>query len=156
MLGPPPYFIKDYSKSAKEIWPEGCVVATEEAMTPAIRALLEYRADRFEGGIVIRPLLRLRYLAENPFGGKILEEYRLFFFKGVLISNTAYDRVSGNDTLLPDYRFLSGRIDSPFFTADVVVTHQGRPLLLEVGDGGSSALPPCLSPLDFYTAILAI
>lgn len=153
-LGPPPYFIKDYSKSAKELWPDGCVVATASRMAVEVEKLVAYRGDRFEGGIVIRPLLRLRYLEENPFGGKIYEEYRLFFFKGVLISMSAYDRAGGPGTDLPDYSFLPQRIASPFFTADVVVTEAGTPYLLEIGDGGSSALPPAVQPATFYRGVL--
>ena len=153
-LGSGPYFIKDFSKSAKEIWPKGCVAANEQELPAAIQALVAYRADRFEGGIVIRPLLRLRCLDESPFGGKIFEEYRLFFFQGRLISKTAYDRASGESAALPDYGFLPQQIRSAFFSADVVVTETGQPYLLEAGDGGSSALPPCVSPVDFYKAIL--
>jgi hypothetical protein len=29
-LGPGPYFIKDFTKSAKEIWPKGCVATNEQ------------------------------------------------------------------------------------------------------------------------------
>lgn len=151
-LGPPPYFIKDYSKSAKEIWPEGCLVRTNEEMGNQIDKLVAYRGNRFEGGIVIRPLLRLRYLGENPFGGKLYEEYRLFFFNGALISKTAYDRAGGPGDL-PDYTFLAERIRCPFFTADIVVTEGGEPYVLEIGDGGSSALPPSLSASTFYQSV---
>ena len=155
-LGPPPYFIKDFAKSAKEIWPSGCVVASEEAFATAIESLVHYRGDRFETGIVIRPMLQLRYLDEHPFGGKIHEEYRLFFFRGKMISRTPYDRVGGDAKALPDYSFLPQRIPSEFFTADVVVTEEGQALLLEVGDGGTSALPPDVSPLQFHSAILEV
>ena len=152
-LGPGPYFIKDFAKSAKEIWPKGCVAANKEELPAAIQALLEYRADRFEGGIVIRPLMRLRCLGENPFGGQLFEEYRLFFFQGKLISKTAYARVGGEAAALPDYGFLPQRIRSTFFSADVVIAENGKPYLLEAGDGGASALPPCVSPMGFYKAI---
>ncbi|MDR3456697.1 MAG: ATP-grasp domain-containing protein [Verrucomicrobiae bacterium] len=155
-LGSGPYFIKDFAKSAKEIWPNGCVATNEQELPTAIQALVEYRGDRFEGGIVIRPLIRLRCLDQNPFGGKIFEEYRLFFFQGRLISKTAYDRVSGDAAALPDYGFLSQRIHSTFFSADVVMTESGQPYLLKAGDGGSSALPPYASPMDFYKAILNV
>jgi hypothetical protein len=155
-LGSGPYFIKDFAKSAKEIWPKGCVATNEQELPAAIQALVEYRADRFEGGIVIRPLVRLRCLDESPFGGKIFEEYRFFFFQGRLISKTAYDRASGEAAALPDYGFLPQRIRSTFFSADVVMTETGQPYLLEVGDGGSSALPPHASPVDFYKAILDV
>lgn len=152
-LGPGPYFIKDYTKSAKEIWPKGCVAATEQDLPTTIEDLLQYRGNRFDGGIVIRPFIRLRYLDENPFGEKIFEEYRLFFFQGRLISKSSYDRTGGDVTQLPDYHFLTRRIDSPFFSADVVVTETGQPYLLELGDGGSSALPPNVSPFDFYASM---
>jgi hypothetical protein len=154
-LGPPPYFIKDFAKSAKEIWPEGCVVNRASEMAKCIRALRKFRGEHFEGGIVIRPLQRLRYIDEHPFGGNIYEEYRLFFFRGRLISQTAYDYLGGEAETLPDYRFLASRIDSPFFTADVVVTEDGERYVLEVGDGGSSSLPPKASALDFYAAMAA-
>ncbi len=152
-LGSGPYFIKDFTKSAKEIWPKGCVAANEQELPATIQALVEYRGDRFEGGIVIRPLLRLRCLGDNPFGGKLFEEYRFFFFLGKLISKTGYDRLIGNAAALPDFGFLPHRIHSKFFTADVVVTETGQPYLMETGDGGTSALPPSVSPLDFYKAI---
>lgn len=153
-LGSGPYFIKDFVKSAKDIWPKGCMAADGQDLPAAIETLVAYRGNRFEGGIVIRPFIRLRYQGENPFGGKIFEEYRLFFFLGRLISKTPYDRFNGDVAALPDYQFLPQRIHSPFFTADVVIAESGQPYLLEVGDGGTSALPPSVSPMNFYKAIL--
>jgi hypothetical protein len=152
-LGPPPWFIKDYAKSAKEIWPTGCVVRSRSGMAGAIRALKDYRGDRFESGIVIRPLLRLKDLGEHPFGGRVYEEYRLFFFLGTLISHSPYDRIVGNLTSFEDYTFLPSKIPSPFFSADIVVTEDDRRYILEIGDGGCSGLPPAVSPVDFYKAI---
>lgn len=154
-LGPPPYFIKDFAKSAKENWPEGCVVNHAGEMAQSIRALRKFRGEQFEGGIVIRPLLRLRYIDEHPFGGNIYEEYRLFFFRGRLISQTAYDYLGGQAETLPDYRFLASRIDSPFFTVDIVVTEEGKRYVLEAGDGGASALPPQVPASEFYRSMLA-
>ena len=152
-LGPGPYFIKDYAKSAKDLWPEGCVAADEVSLPATIRTLVRYRAHRFEGGIVVRPLIQLRYLDEHPFGGKVFEEYRLFFFQGKLISQTAYDRIGGEAGRLPDYRFLGERIASPFFSADVVVTEADQYFVMEMGDGGASSLPPEVDPSEFYQAI---
>ena len=157
VLSPPPYFIKDFSKSAKEIVPRGCIVKgadIEHKMATSIRQLLDYRASRFEGGIVIRPLVKLRYLADNPFGGELFEEYRLFFFEGELIASTGYDRIVGNVKTLEDFSFLAMKIDSRFFTADIVVTADGAQRILEIGDGGSSALPPLLDVAAFYLKII--
>jgi hypothetical protein len=159
VLCPPPYFIKDFSKSAKEIAPRGCIVEgsdLERSMAIAIHELKEYRGDRFEGGIVIRPFVKLRHLAENPFGGEIFEEYRLFFFCGQMISQSGYDRIVGNASSLHDFAFLATRIHSKFFTADIVVTADGCQQILEIGDGGSSALPPSLDAAEFYSKITSI
>ena len=158
-LGPPPYFIKDFSKSAKEIAPRGCIVEGADlakSMVVAIDDLKVYRGDRFEGGIVIRPFVKLRRLAENPFGGEIFEEYRLFFFGGQMIGRCGYDRIVGNAGSLQDFTFLANRIRSKFFTADIVVTADGSQQILEIGDGGSSALPPSLDAAEFYSKITSI
>lgn len=122
-------------------------------MVRAIKALKDYRGAYFEEGIVIRPFLKLRYLDEHPFGGKIHEEYRIFFYRGRQISISAYDRIGGDVATLPDYRFLADRIPSPFFSADVVVTEDCLPYLLEIGDGGASSLPPGTDREAFYRAM---
>ena len=158
-LCPQPYFIKDFSKSAKEIAPRGCIVEgpnLERSMALAIHELREYRGDRFEGGIVIRPFVKLRHLAENPFGGEIFEEYRLFFFCGQMIGRSGYDRIVGSASSLHDFAFLATRIHSKFFTADIVVTDDSSQQILEIGDGGSSALPPMLDAAEFYSQITSI
>ena len=155
----PPYFIKDFSKSAKELGSKGCVVRgpdLELSMANAIQELRKYRGDRFEGGIVIRPFVKLRHLAENPFGGEIFEEYRLFFFCGHMIARTGYDRIIGDANALRDFGFLASRIHSRFFTADIAVTEDGSQYILEIGDGGSSALPPSLDAAEFYSRIASI
>lgn len=157
-LGEPPYYIKDYAKSAKAIAPHGCIVDGGDLayeMTKTIAELKEYRSDRFEGGIVIRPLIKLRYLEDCPFGGPIYEEYRLYFLRGKIISQTAYDRVGGNPSSLPNYSYLGQLIASPFFTADIVVTAEGQHLILEIGDGSTSALPPNVDPGGFYDRVSA-
>jgi hypothetical protein len=158
-LSPPPYFIKDFSKSAKEIAPRGCIVDgadIKQSMATSICELRDYRGSRFEGGIVIRPLVKLRHLADNPFGGELFEEYRLFFFDGELIARIGYDRIIGDATTLEDFSFLATKIHSRFFTADIVVTADGAQRILEIGDGGSSALPPLLDVSAFYSKIVEI
>lgn len=70
-LGPPPFFIKDFVKSAKEIWPRGCVIespGTVAQFAQTIGELAAFRGDRFETGLVIRPVVKLRSLGLDPFG----------------------------------------------------------------------------------------
>lgn len=111
------------------MWPTGCVAESAADLPASIRALVRQRGRYFEGGIVLRPFLRLRDLGESPFGGRVYEEYRLFFLRGRLLAKTAYDRVGGDPAGIGDYAWLPGRIRSPFFSADVVVTEEGQRLL---------------------------
>lgn len=157
-LGPPPYFLKDFAKSAKEIWPRGCVVeppCTREQFQREIDALVEFRGDRFESGIVVRPRLRLRRLEDNPFGQPVYEEYRMIFVGGRRIATHGYDFVRGTMTDFSRFDILGQRIASPFFVADCVVTDDGRSLLLETNDGGSSSMPPGIDLQALYAALSA-
>jgi len=44
-------------------------------------------------------------------------------------------------------------VDSPFFTVDVARTIEDDRVVLEVGDGGVSTLPPTMDPRTLYRAI---
>ena len=152
-LGPPPYFLKDYVKSAKEIWPKGCVIdrpGTVAQFTQAIAELRDYRAERFETGLVLRPLVQLRSLGLDPFGDECLEEYRMIFLRGERVFALPYGYHAGSFTDFARFDFLGARLDSPFFMADCVVTAQGDCHLLETGDGGCCGLPPGLDCRGFY------
>ena len=158
-MGPPPYIIKDHVKSAKELWEEACYVpagATERKFIEMCRRLRDFRGDRFEKGFVVRPYVPLRFLDENPFGGRIFEEYRLFFFHGMLLSASPYDRVGGAVANFEAFLDLPTVIRSPFFSADIGRTEIGELILIELGDGGVSQLPPTLKARQFYQDVLAI
>lgn len=74
----PPYVVKDYVKSAKEIWEEGCYVPADAdfaCFEQIVERLVDYRGDRFDTGLVVRPFVPLRHLDVNPFGGEIFEEF---------------------------------------------------------------------------------
>jgi len=153
-LGEPPYIIKDYVKSAKELWNEACYIpanASKSKFYDACRRLVKYRGDGFERGIVIRPYVPLRFLDDNPFGSQpIFEEYRLFFLNGSLFWTSAYDRVGGDHTDFSKFLSLGDSIDSPFFTADIARTADGDLILIELGDGCVSSLPPSVLRIQFY------
>jgi hypothetical protein len=155
-LGSPPYFIKDFVKSAKEIWPQGCVIdspGTVAQFAKTISELLEFRADRFETGLVIRPLVKLRSLGLDPFGDECFEEYRMIYLRGERVFANAYGYYPGTFEDFARFDALAARIDSPFFMADCVVTESGDCFLLETGDGGCCGLPPGLDCGDFYRAL---
>jgi hypothetical protein len=157
-LGSPPYFIKDYIKSAKEIWPQGCVIpvpGTVDQFATTIRELREFRGDRFTAGLVVRPLLKFRSLGVDPFGDECLEEYRMVFLHGRRAFTFPYGYHAGSFTNFTRCDILGERIDSPFFMADCAVTESGECYLLELGDGGCCGLPPRLDCRTFYQALIA-
>ncbi|WP_254510537.1 ATP-grasp domain-containing protein [Anatilimnocola floriformis] len=155
-MSAPPYFLKDYVKSAKEIWPRGCVVprpGTLKQFAQTIAELREYRADRFETGLVVRPLVRLRSLGLDPFGEECCEEYRMIFLCGKRVFSEPYGYYGGSFTDFARFDKLGECFSSPFFMADCAVTESGECFLLETGDGGCCGLPPGLDCRDFYRSL---
>jgi hypothetical protein len=114
---------------------------------------MAYRGERFERGFVIRPFVPLRFVEESPFGYPIFEEYQLFFFRGQLLTSSIYDRAGGPQVDFSPFLDLPGRVASPFFSADVGRTAAGALVLIELGDGGVSRLPPRLDAMHFYRRI---
>ena len=142
----------------KERWDEACLVpegASFEQFRRVCERLVELRGDRFERGFVVRKQVPLRFLEQSPFGRPVFEEYRLFFFRGELVSSTIYDRVGGSLTEFARFHELGKRVPSPFFSADVGRMVSGELVLIELGDGGVSRLPPRLDIEAFYAKLKA-
>ncbi len=149
-LGPGPLLLKDYVKSAKEhprlmVIPEGI---EREQFNATCAAFIEYRGELFEGGLVFR-----RQLPIAVRGPGVFDEYRQFYWHGEPLVGAAYfdGPASPPDTVW--IRELGGRIDSNFFTIDFARLISGEWVVIEVGDGGVSSLPPQLDPRELYGAI---
>jgi len=145
-LGAPPFIVKDHVKSAKESWFEACFVpegAGKAELQAICSALIEARGDRFERGLVVRRFVPLVY------------EHRMFFWQGRLIAEPPYDDV---EPIERPARFANlGRVvESPFFSADIAFTEGGEWIVLELGDGGVSTLPPTMDPRAFYRALAGV
>ena len=157
-LGPGPYFLKDHVKSAKEHWERCCYIPEDsdrETFDRVCQDFIDYQEDRFERGLVFRPILPIRRLPGESLGYPIHDEHRLFFWNGRLVMGCPYHDV---DVAMEDYgrfEFLGARIDSPFFTADVARLEDGRWTLVELNDGGASGLPPLLDPRELYRVLCA-
>lgn len=156
-LGPPPYILKDHVKSAKERFDEACFVpagADRAAFKEVCEALIEARGDRFEGGLVIRAYQDLAPApTDTPTGES--EEYRLFFFGGRLLDACPQFDAPGDLRGLDSFAELGRAIDSPFFTVDVARRVRGDLMVVEVGDGGVSTLPPTADVRAFYRKLAA-
>ncbi len=158
-LGPPPWVVKDYVKSAKEEWHRACFVpesADFEDFSAVCERLLELRGEAFETGFVVKKYLELATLPGwTPDRRRVTDEHRLVFWEGQIIAHAPYHDV---DSALEDptqFAFLGRTLSSPFFTADVARLAAGGWTIIEINDGGSSTFPEQLDPRDFYRAMVA-
>ena len=153
-LGPPPYVVKDHVKSVKDQWNEACFVpadATRAEFDAVCTALIDARGDRFERGLVVR---RFIPLAPAIGGDGERDEHRLLFWHGRLVASAPYHDVAGGEAVPARFATLGRTLDLPFFCADVARTLAGDWIVIELGDGGVSTLPPTMDPRDFYRAIV--
>lgn len=155
-LGPPPYIIKDHSKSCKEAWSEACYVppkARRARFIEICQEMIDRRGERFETGIVVRPVVPLVRLANHFSGLPIFDEYRLIFWRGKMVLSSGYSDLEGKEEDFSKFAHLGELIASPFFVADVARTESGELILIEVNDGGGAGLPPNLHPIEFYSSV---
>jgi hypothetical protein len=152
-LGDGPWIVKDHVKSAKQRWRNACFIprgSDRVTFDEICRNFLAYRAENFARGFVFKQFVPLVQLDESAFGSPLCEEYRLFFWEHELLAAAPYDRVGGTETDFARYTEVARRFQSRFLTLDVARTTAGDWVILEVGDGGVSALPPRLAASDFY------
>lgn len=107
-------FVKDYVKSLTTS--RGSVAHSLAEVNAILEQIADYRGG-LEGGICLRELEHL--LPET--------EVRYFVFQG---------RAHGPDGTVPKIvEDIVARIDSPFYSVDIVLDQQGRHRLVELGDG---------------------
>lgn len=108
------YFVKDYVKSLTTT--RGSVAKSANEVREIVDLIERYRGQ-LEGGVCVRELEDL--VAET--------EERYFVFRG---------RAFGREGNLPQIvDEVASRIDSPFFSVDIVLNRNGTPRLVELGDG---------------------
>jgi hypothetical protein len=152
-LGNGPWIVKDFVKSAKQKWDSACFIprnADKATFEQICRNLREYQGERFERGFVFKEFRPLARLGESLYGYPLNEEYRLFFFRRRILMAAPYERVGGTETDFDRFEEVARVFQSDFITIDVAKTAEGDWLLLEVGDGGVSMLPPLMDPGKFY------
>lgn len=110
----PQYFVKDYVKSLTTL--RGSVAGSPEEVNEIVIQLKKYRGA-VEGGICIR---RFEALQEQT-------EERYFVYQG---------KAFARDNKIPEMvEQIAEKIDSPFFSIDIVLSDSGQPRLIELGDG---------------------
>ena len=108
------YFVKDYVKSLTTN--RGSVANSVGEISEIVSQIEKYRGQ-VEGGVCIR---KFEQLAPDT-------EERYFVFRGV-----PYGRSGAVPEIV---KAIAPRIDSPFFSVDVVLSTDGVPRLIELGDG---------------------
>jgi hypothetical protein len=108
------YFVKDFVKSLTTS--RGSVARSVAEVREVIDLIERYRGQ-LEGGVCVRELEDL--LPET--------EERYFVYRG---------KAFARDGVVPELvNIIASRIESPFFSVDVVLNREGTPRLIELGDG---------------------
>lgn len=155
-LGDGPFVLKDHIKSAKHIWHEACFVpkgAGREHFESVAEALRTEQGKTFHRGFVVKQYVPLRSRGPSPREYPMCEEYRLFFWRGKLLIASHYHNQTANPADWTPFESLAQRFKAPFFTMDVAQTEGGTWLVVDMGAGECSSLPPSLPATTFYSQL---
>jgi hypothetical protein len=147
--------IKDWVKSAKRRWQDGCFLPAQtsrERFAEIFAVFRQQRGTLFNRGVVIREFMPVITHGYDMRGLPIAEETRLYFWKGELVVDATNRTPSPMDEL-PKWIAIAKRFASPFITIDIALLTDYRWKIVEVGDGGVSGLPMGLTPERFFRAL---
>ena len=147
--------IKDWVKSAKSIWKQGCYIPAKTGEKRFRQMYNAFRAERgklFNRGVVLREYMPIVERGSDVRGLPVVQETRLFFWQGELLVRPA-DRSPNPLDQAPTWIEVAKRFQSPFITIDVAYLTDGTWKIVEVGDGGVSGLPIGLDPQLFYASL---
>lgn len=158
-LGDGPFVIKDHIKSAKHLWHEACFIpknAGREQFEWVAENLLREQGKVFNRGFVVKQFVPLRVRGASPREYPMCEEYRLFFWHGALLTVSHYHDQVANPVDWSPFEAVARRFNAPFFTMDVALGDDGVWLIVDMGAGECSALPPSLPGSRFYERLAAV
>ncbi len=152
--------LKDYAKSQKHYWTEACFIpdhTNRMQVEKVVGRFLELQGTDLSGGLVFRefiPLVPLANQAESSM--PMSEEYRVFFLGGSPLYTVGYWEQGEYPTGTPpvaQYLDAAQRVQSRFFTMDIVQCQDGTWIIVELGDAQVAGLPERARSLDFYIAL---
>ena len=147
--------IKDWVKSAKSRWKDGCYIpagTSRERFAEIFRVFREERGKLFNRGVVLREFLPLVERGSDILGLPLVEETRLFFWKGECLVPADRTSPSPMDEI-GQWTQIARGFRSSFVTVDVALLEDGSWKIVETGDGQVSGLPVGLDPERFYAAL---
>lgn len=155
-LGDGPFVLKDHIKSAKHRWHDACFVpqgAGREQFESIAEALQREQGSSFHRGFVVKQYVPLRSRGTSPREYPMNEEYRLFFWHRQLLTASHYHDQPALRTNWSEFEELAGRFTAPFFSMDIAETESGAWLIVDMGAGECSSLPPSLPAIQFYSRL---
>lgn len=155
-LGDGPFVLKDHIKSAKHMWHEACFIpngAGREHFESVAEALRNEQGKLFNRGFVVKQYVPLRSRGSSPREYPMCEEYRLFFWQRKLLVASHYHDQTANSVDWKPFEELAKQFDAPFFTMDIALTETGSWLIVDMGAGECSSIPPSLSPTLYYSRL---
>ncbi len=147
--------IKDWVKSAKSRWKDGCFIPAdtgEQRFREIYRVFREERSKLFNRGVVLREFMPIVERGSDIRGLPVVEETRLFFWHGEILVTPMGTPPSPLDERAR-WESIAKRFQSPFITIDVAYLTDGSWKIVEVGDGGVSGLPMGLEPERFFASL---
>lgn len=148
--------IKDWVKSAKYHWKDGCFIpanTSRERFREIFGVFRQARGTLFNRGVVLREYLSLVKTGGEMRGIPVIDEVRLFFFRGELVVVPGGDQEVNPMQHRARWERIAGAFQSDFMTMDVALREDGEWAIIEVGDGGVSGLPETLDPTRFYASL---
>ena len=154
--------IKDFVKSKKHNWFDACFIPDSSNPIDVARVIVNFMKlsedeGGINGGIVAREFIELNKIGTySKSNMPISEEYRAFIYNRKIISYSQYWEEGDYPALeIPvDYlKDIIRRIHSNFFTIDIGIKTDGKPIVIEVGDGQVSSLPDKGDKVEFYTKL---
>lgn len=125
---------------------------SEEGFREIYRIFREERSKLFNRGVVLREFIPIVEKGSDVRGLPIIEETRLFFWKGKVVVPPKAESPSAMDEIAR-WEMIAARFRSSFMTIDVAHLQDGSWKIVEVGDGGVSGLPVGLDPERFFAAL---
>lgn len=147
--------IKDWVKSAKAKWKEGCFIpqsTSKERFAEIYKVFRTERGKLFNRGVVLREFLPIVERGSDIRGLPLVEEVRLFFWRGSILV-PPIGRSPSPIVHRDRWETIASRFRSPFITIDVAYLADGSWAVVEVGDGGVSGLPLGLDAMRFYSSL---
>lgn len=143
-----PVFVKGAVKSNKDKGWSSVVAYTEDELRDITDAIYA-NTRRSQGKIILREVVNLRTVADDPNGFPIGREYRAFVYKGQTLAMGFYwDEYADTYPLNGDdrsrirelLRHVSQRVSTPFISVDLGQLDNSEWIVIEIGDGQFSGL----------------